>query len=416
MAASSNNYNNDENDLPDLYSPPLVDVPSDAPTPPPVMRYFDDANLNLKDALLSGIFAYGWERPSPIQRDAIPAINTKRDLIMQAQSGLGKTGAYSIGLLQQINDNTPEVQGLIILPTRELADQVYNVIAAIGDRMDINFIKCIGGIQFRDRLRFPKRATVFVATPGKLCGVLEDHLFRSQTFNLNCCIIDEFDKILAEDFAPAIKQIIKQQVGQQTQVILSSATVNNEALKIADHFMRQPIVIRVSEEDLSLDGIKQFYIKCCKEEWKFDVIIDLYNHFKLSLTVIFVNSKAKCDELEERFRNENYTIDSIHAGMEQSDRDYIMDKFRRGDIRILLSTDLLARGIDVSAVSMVVNYDLPKQREQYLHRIGRAGRFGKKGIAINLIGSNYEWKLLETIEDYYRVTIQEFPANFSDLL
>ncbi len=390
-----------------------VDVEETKVSIPKIIEMFEEAHL--KEALMRGVYSYGWEKPSYIQQQGIPAILTGRDVIMQAQSGMGKTGTFSVSLLEQINENVGEVQGVIILPTRELADQVFRVIQAIGDYMKINFIKCVGKTHVKDKLVYSDRATILVGTPGKICAVLSRQLIKSQPFNLRILVIDEFDKTLEEDFIPTIKEIFSY-LTKNTQVVLSSATVNDQVLDIADNFMREPIVISIKEEEITLDGIQQFYIDCTKEEWKFETIMDLYKALVIAQSIIFVNSKRKCEMLEDLFTKRDFTIKSIHGGMEQEERDAIMEEFRSGTIRILLSTDLTARGIDVPGVSLVINYDLPTDKAQYIHRIGRTGRYGKKGSAINLIGNHHELKLLRAIEDFYSTAIRELPANFQELI
>ena len=197
---------------------------------PVFLQRFEEANL--KDALLRGIYKYGWETPSVIQQQGIPAIMTGRDVIMQSQSGMGKTGTFSVALLQQIDETVPEIQGLIILPTRELADQVHRVIQSLGDMMEVNFIKCVGGTRVDGRLTYANRATILVGTPGKISAVLSQSLIRSQPFGIRIMVVDEFDKTLEEDFIPTIREIFNH-ISRTAQVILSSATVNESVLEIA---------------------------------------------------------------------------------------------------------------------------------------------------------------------------------------
>jgi superfamily II DNA/RNA helicase len=375
---------------------------------------FEEAKL--KEELLRGIYSYGWEKPSFIQQQGIPAILTGRDVMMQAQSGSGKTGTFTISVLQLIREDLAEVQGGILVPTRELADQVYKVAQSIGNSMKINFVKCVGKTQVRDNLAFPDRATILIGTPGKLHAVLSRKMIKKQPYNLRCFIIDEFDKMLEdEDFIATITDIFSF-LNKDTQVVLSSATVSKQALEIAEKFMRNPIDIALREQEVSLEGIQQYHIDCEKEEWKFDTILDLYKALHVAQSIIYVNSKRKCDDLEERFTRSDFTVKSIHGGMEQEMRDLVMDDFRSTKCRILLSTDLTARGIDVPGVSLVINYDLPNDKAQYIHRIGRTGRYGKKGCAINLIGNGYEKKMLQSIEAHYGTTIPELPSNFEKMI
>jgi superfamily II DNA/RNA helicase len=374
---------------------------------------FED--LHLKDALLRGIFAYGWERPSFIQQQGIPIILQDRDVIMQAQSGLGKTGTFAVAMLQKIDESVPTIQGVIILNTRELADQVHRVIQSIGDYMKLNFVKCVGKTRVEGKLQYDDRATVLIGTPGKICTVLERRMIQHQKIDIKLLVVDEFDKTLEVDFIPTIKEIFGY-TNDTTKVVLSSATMNEAVLEISRNFMRNPKIISVKDEDISLEGILQYHIKCEREEWKFDTIVDLYKSLVIAQSIIFVNSKRKCDQLEDMFRDRDFTIKSIHGGMEQADRDEIMTEFRGGKIRILLSTDLTARGIDVPSVSLVINYDLPMDKSQYIHRVGRTGRYGKKGFAINLIGHRNEVTQLRAIEECYHVIIPELPSNFKNII
>jgi superfamily II DNA/RNA helicase len=318
-------------------------------------------------------------------------------------------------MLQKIKENDPTVQGVIILNTRELADQIFRTIQSLGEYMEINFIKCVGKVRVDTNLHYPDQPTILIGTPGKICSVLEQRMVQNQKIALKMVVIDEFDKTLEADFIPTIKNIFSYSC-DETQVVLSSATVNSEVLKISENFMRHPTIISVKEEELSLEGIQQFYIKCDREEWKFETILDLYRSLVVAQSIIFVNSKRKCDYLEDRFREKNFTIKSLHGGMEQTERDMVMSEFRSGQIRILLSTDLTARGIDVPSISLVINYELPIDSSQYIHRVGRTGRYGKKGFAINLIGNRDEEHRLKQIEQHYQVVIPHLPDNFKSIV
>lgn len=371
--------------------------------------------LNLKESLLRGIYSYGWEKPSFIQQQGIPIILKETDVIVQGQSGTGKTGTFCVSMLQKIDENVPTIQGLIILNTRELADQVCHVIQAIGDYMKVNCVKCVGRVRVESKVPYEDRATILVGTPGKISSVLDRRMIQNQKIDIKMLVIDEFDKTLESDFIPTIKEIFGF-TNNDTRVILSSATVNEEVMEISQNFMRNPKIISVKDEELSLEGIKQYHIKCEKDEWKFDTIVDLYKSLVIAQSIIFVNSKRKCEQLEEMFRERDFTIKTLHGGMEQCDRDEIMKEFRAGSIRILLSTDLTARGIDIPSISLVINYDLPVEKAQYIHRVGRTGRYGKKGFAINLVGHRNEMSQLKAIEDCYRITIPELPGNFKSLI
>jgi len=374
---------------------------------------FED--LHLKDNLLRGIYSYGWDRPSFIQQQGIPIILNDTDVIMQAQSGLGKTGTFAISMLQKIEENIPTIQGVIILNTRELADQVCKVIQSIGEYMQLNFVKCVGKVRVENRVPLEDRATILIGTPGKISTVLERRMIHNQKIDIKMLVIDEFDKTLESDFIPTIKEIFGY-TNDKTKVVLSSATMNDAVLEISKNFMRNPEIISVKDEELSLEGITQYHIKCEKDEWKFETIMDLYKSLVIAQSIIFVNSIKKCNQLEEMFKERDFTIKSIHGGMDQCDRDIIMREFRDGTIRILLSTDLTARGIDVPSISLVINHDLPVDKSQYIHRVGRTGRYGKKGFVINLIGHRNEMSQLKAIEDCYHISIPELPSNFENLI
>jgi superfamily II DNA/RNA helicase len=375
------------------------------------MCSFDE--MHLKDDLLRGVYGYGWETPSSIQRDGIPTILKGRDVILQAQSGVGKTGTFAISMLQSIDDQLAAIQGVIILNTRELADQVHKTISDLGKFLNYNFIRCVGKSLVRCNIR-SDRPTILIGTPGKICDVLERYMIR-QNYRIKILVIDEFDKTLEADFIPTIKDIFHF-VGAETQVILSSATVNKEVLEITDHIMRDPTIISVKEEELTLEGISQYWIDCSRDEWKFDAILDLYRSLTVTQSIIFVNSISRCDHLMEQFKDKRFTVKAIHGRMDQFERDTVMRDFREGHIRILLSTDLTSRGIDVPGVSLVIIYDLPLEKSQYIHRVGRTGRYGKKGYAIILLGYPTDRNKLKEIEDCYRISIPELPDNFANFM
>lgn len=376
-------------------------------------KSFED--MSLKDDIFRGIYGYGWETPSLVQQDGIPIILKGRDVVLQAQSGVGKTGTFAIAMLQLIDDHLPAIQGIIILNTRELADQVYKTISGLGAYLKYNFVRCVGKSIIRGYDECgSNRPTILIGTPGKICSVLERHMIR-QDYRIKILVIDEFDKTLEADFMPTIKSIFHY-LSRETQVVVSSATVNEEVLKIANHIMNDPIIIAVKEEELTLEGISQYWIDCVKDEWKFDTILDLFQSLTVAQSIIFVNSIHKCDRLMDQFISHKFTVRAIHGRMDQIERDHVMHDFREGRVRILLSTDLTARGIDVPGVNLVILYDLPIERSQYIHRIGRTGRFGKKGNAIILIGHPTDHERLKEIEKCYHISIPQLPSNFSSFM
>jgi len=369
--------------------------------------------MNLKDELLRGIYAYGFERPSAIQQRAILPVIKGHDCIAQAQSGTGKTATFSIAILQKIDVSLNAVQALILAPTRELAQQIQKVVIALGDFMNIECHACIGGTNVReDMKKLESGAHVIVGTPGRVFDMINRRAFR--TDKVKMFVLDEADEMLSRGFKEQIYDVF-QLLPPVTQVVLLSATMPNDVLEVTTKFMRDPIRILVKRDELTLEGIKQFYIAVEKEEWKLDTLCDLYETVTITQAVIFCNTRRKVDWLTEKLQERDFTVSAMHGDMEQEQRKIIMDEFRSGSSRVLITTDLLARGIDVQQVSLVINHDLPTNRESYIHRIGRGGRFGRKGVAINFVTSE-DVRMLRDIEQFYNTQIDEMPMNVADLI
>ncbi len=379
-----------------------------------VVTNFD--NMNLKEDLLRGIYGYGFETPSAIQQKAIMQIIKGVDLIAQAQSGTGKTGAFCIGALEKIDIKKRDVQVIILSPTKELARQTLNVFESLGEYMNISATLMVGGINIEQtKKQLKKGVHAIIGTPGRILHMLNDKYFKKD--NLKLLIIDEADELLSIGFEEQLKNIIDV-IDKKIQIGLFSATLSDECLAITKFFMENPISIFVKSEELTLEGIKQYYINVEKEDWKLDVLCDLYESITVAQTVIFCSSKKKVIWLQNEMENREFTTSIIHGDMMNNERMKIMDEFRSGSSRILISTDLLARGIDVQQVSLVINYDIPvgiDGRDNYIHRIGRSGRFGRKGVAINFIKYD-DVNMMREIEKFYSTTIEELPANINDLL
>jgi len=338
---------------------------------------FDD--MNLKSELLRGVYAYGFERPSAIQQRAIMPVIKGHDVIAQAQSGTGKTATFSISVLQKIDPAVKQCQALILAPTRELAQQIQKVVVAIGDFMNVECHACIGGTSVRDDMKaLQDGPQVVVGTPGRVHDMIQRRFLRTDAMKM--FVLDEADEMLSRGFTEQIYDIF-QLLPQSTQVVLLSATMPQDVLEVTTKFMRDPVRILVKKDELTLEGIKQFYIAVEKEEWKLDTLSDLYETVTITQAVIFCNTRKKVDWLTDRLTARDFTVSAMHGDMDQAQRDLIMKEFRSGSSRVLIATDLLARGIDVQQVSLVINYDLPANRENYIHRIGRGGRFGRKGVA-----------------------------------
>ncbi|OJA11217.1 hypothetical protein AZE42_05771, partial [Rhizopogon vesiculosus] len=376
-----------------------------------VVDNFD--NMELKAELLRGVYAYGFERPSAIQQRAIVPVVKGHDVIAQAQSGTGKTATFSISILQQLDMSIKGCQALILAPTRELAQQIQKVVIALGDYMNIECHACVGGTNVReDMAKLQEGVHVVVGTPGRVYDMINRRALRTDTIKIFC--LDEADEMLSRGFKDQIYELF-QLLQQETQVVLLSATMPADVLEVTKKFMRDPIRILVKRDELTLEGIKQFYIAVEKEEWKLETLCDLYETVTITQAVIFCNTRRKVDWLTEKMHGREFTVSAMHGDMEQKQREVLMKEFRSGSSRVLITTDLLARGIDVQQVSLVINYDLPTNRENYIHRIGRGGRFGRKGVAINFVTTE-DVRMLRDIEQFYNTQIDEMPLNVADLI
>jgi len=376
-----------------------------------VVDSFD--NMKLKPELLRGIYSYGFEKPSAIQQRAILPLASGHDLIAQAQSGTGKTATFAIGSLQRQDTSVPKLQTLILAPTRELAQQIQRVVLALGDYMGSICHACIGGTKVADdSIEIARGVHTVVGTPGRVLDLLNRGILPSQ--DIKTFILDEADEMLSRGFKDQIYDIFTT-LPNTVQVGLFSATMPEEALEITNKFMNNPIRILVKKDELTLEGIRQFYIYVEREDWKLDTLIDLYDTINITQCVIFCNSKRKVDWLTARLTEKEFTVSSTHGEISQKEREIILSEFRSGSSRVLITTDLLARGIDVQQVSLVINYDIPRNLENYIHRIGRSGRFGRKGVAINFVTKDEE-KSLKDLQDFYQTQIDEMPANIADLI
>ena len=372
---------------------------------------FDELKIN--DNILRGVYGHGFEKPSSIQIKSIPIILSGKDIIAQAQSGTGKTGAFSIGALCRIDETKQYIQCIVIVPTRELAEQVYKVIKDISSYTEITSLKVIGGTSVslcRDELK--KNPHIIIGTPGRILDMIQRR--NLSTIHVKMLIFDEADEILSYGFKESIHDII-QNVSKSTQICLFSATLPDEIIELTSKFMNNPEKVLVKKEQLTLEGIQQFFINIKHNDWKYDVISDLYDTINVGQCIIYMNSKNKILEIYDKLLKDNFPVGYITGDRTGNERNEIMEQFRSGTLRILLSSDLLARGIDIQQLSLVINYDLPREKETYIHRIGRSGRYGRKGVAINLINDR-EVEYMKHIEEFYDTKINEMPQNISDFL
>eukprot|EP00915_Cephaloidophora_sp_WS-2016_P006542 GHVH01008826.1.p1 GENE.GHVH01008826.1~~GHVH01008826.1.p1 ORF type:complete len:399 (+),score=83.12 GHVH01008826.1:46-1242(+) len=368
---------------------------------------FED--LDLKPMLLRGVFAYGFEKPSVIQKRGIKPIILGHDVIGQAQSGTGKTGTFTIAALQLIDYEKLECQVLILAPTRELAQQIQKVALALGDHLKVRCHACVGGTALREDINTLKRGVhMVVGTPGRVYDMLDTRKVLS-TASLKLFVLDEADEMLSRGFKEKMHDIFAY-LPENSQLALFSATMPNEILDLATKFMNDPKRILVKTEELTLEGIRQYFVNVEEERFKFETLCDFYETQNIAASIIYVNSRRKADLLAQSLTNEDHTVSKIHGEMEQSEREMVMREFRSGSSRVLITTDLIARGIDVQQVSLVINYDLPSSLENYIHRIGRSGRYGRKGVAVNFAISS-DMPQLQAIEAHYNTQIQEMPSD-----
>jgi translation initiation factor 4A len=354
--------------------------------------------MNLKENLLRGIFSHGFQEPSKIQSQTIPYLSEPMgsesggDLLAQAQSGTGKTGAFLISTLQLVNEDLDELQSIILAPTKELATQIYTVCLSLNQYLG-NFVElCVGGIKNSEQKR-----GIAIGTPGKILDLIEREYFNLK--HLKFLVLDEADEMLSKNFEDQMYNIVKR-TPKSTRIAMFSATLTREIIDLSKKIMVDPKIIKLEPEEITLDGITQYYIHCEKEMYKFDALCELYNRLSFGQTFIYINSRKWGEKLCELLEAKNFVISFIHAGLSHNERTQIMKDFNSGKSRILLSTNLLARGIDIQQVSVVINYDVPVSKETYIHRIGRSGRFGRKGVAINLV-SDKDLFVIDELEQFY---------------
>ena len=364
----------------------------------------------LKDDLLRGIFGIGFENPSPIQKKGILPFLTKKDLIAQAQSGTGKTGCFTISTLQLIDDKLDKTQAIILLPTRELASQVFNIFETIAGFMNVNIKLLIGGTNLKDDLLYlnKKQPHIIIGCPGRILDLMYKNYIYSD--NINIVVIDEADEMFSYGFKDQIYKLLDK-LSKDIQIALFSATIPDELHKLIDSFMKEPTKILVKADMLTLEGIAQYYIALENDYQKYETLKDLYESISISQCIIYCNSIKRIDILYELMIKDEFPVCCIHSNIPKYQREESFKQFRNGKYRVLISSNVTARGIDIQQVNIVINYDVPKCIHSYLHRIGRSGRWGRKGNAINFV-TKFDIKNMKTIEQYYQTEIKELPLDF----
>jgi superfamily II DNA/RNA helicase len=380
-------------------------------------NYDNFQNLDLDENLLKGIYMYGFKSPSKIQVKGIKTITNNNDCILQSQSGTGKTATYLLSIINNYMKNNKKA--IVLSPTRELAIQIYDVAKNLAKYLNINICLTIGGIQFHQNTKEIKKAHIIIGTIGRINHMIkyymENDIILLKDFSI--IVFDEADNILENDISNEIKNITGSMKNNK-QTILISATLSQNVFDYSTKHMNDVKKVLLKRTQIAVDLISQFYIDTEVEENKFGVMMDLYSILPTTQTIIFCNTIRKLDWLEKELKKENFTITCIHGKMNQQERNQIVKEFRDGKTRVLLTTDILARGIDIPQVNLVINYDLPINKETYIHRIGRCGRFGKKGVSISMINfqdykDNQQYKRFKT---HYQMEIKEMPNNISDYL
>ncbi|KAH8260421.1 ATP-dependent RNA helicase me31b [Drosophila bipectinata] len=358
----------------------------------------------LKRELLMGIFEKGWERPSPIQEAAIPIALSGKDVLARAKNGTGKTGAYCIPVLEQIDPTKDYIQALVMVPTRELALQTSQICIELAKHLDIRVMVTTGGTILKDDiLRIYQKVQLIIATPGRILDLMDKKV--ADMSHCRILVLDEADKLLSLDFQGMLDHVILK-LPKDPQILLFSATFPLTVKNFMEKHIREPYEINLMEE-LTLKGVTQYYA-FVQERQKVHCLNTLFSKLQINQSIIFCNSTQRVELLAKKITELGYCCYYIHAKMAQAHRNRVFHDFRQGLCRNLVCSDLFTRGIDVQAVNVVINFDFPRMAETYLHRIGRSGRFGHLGIAINLI--TYEDRFdLHRIEKELGTEIKPIP-------
>ena len=383
-----------------------------------LFKSFDE--MSLSEGLLRGIYGHGFEKPSQIQQKGIVPVKEGRDILAQAQSGTGKTGTFCIGALSRMDPSLKVPQVLVMVPTRELAQQIETVAKALSHHLGISIYCAVGGTELHHDLRALSGGAQFIiGTPGRIYDLMNRKSYNGSSAalprnNIRVLIMDEADQMLENKFREQVMCILELGFPKETQVALFSATMPPEVIEVANKLLSNPVRILVPPEEVTLVGIQQYSVPLQKDEWKFDALCDIYSQLNINQAIIYCNKRQRVEWLADKMGSQQFPVSYIHGEMEVGERKRRMAEFRNGSCRVLISTDLLARGIDVQQVSLVINFELPSQKENYIHRIGRSGRFGRKGVAINLIGPD-EVTMIKEIESHYATKIIDLPEDLSKI-
>ncbi|CAL8090867.1 unnamed protein product [Orchesella dallaii] len=372
-------------------------------------KEFEDFCLSRE--LLMGIFEMGWEKPSPIQEASIPMALSGRDILARAKNGTGKTGAYSIPILERVDPKLDSIQALIIVPTRELALQTSQICTDLSKHLKLKVMVTTGGTGLKDDIiRVYQKVHVIIATPGRIIDLMEKNVCKMDQCKM--LVLDEADKLLSQDFNKMLDKLISF-LPLKRQILLFSATFPVTVEDFMKKHSIDPYKINLMDE-LTLKGVTQYYA-FVQERQKVHCLNTLFSKLEINQSIIFCNSTQRVELLAKKITELGYACYYIHARMNQADRNRVFHDFRKGHCRNLVCSDLFTRGIDIQAVNVVINFDFPKMSETYLHRIGRSGRFGHLGIAINLITYDDRFNL-QKIENELGTEIKPIPKEIDKAL
>lgn len=397
----------------------LSDLQADPNSPLYSAKNFEE--LNIRQDLLDGIYAMGFKRPSKIQERALPlllgtATGKPENVIAQSQSGTGKTAAYALTMLFFSDPRQHETQSICVSPTRELANQIEDVVKSMGrfTKVDVFHVKK----QEKDKPFETGFGHIVIGTPGSIQREILQK--RLSTKYVKVFVLDEADEIIRQQGLQAQCLSIKQTLPPTCQIVLFSATYADDVQRFAKQMVPNHNFLSVKKEELNVKAIKQYYIQCSRDE-KIQILSAIYGILPVASSIIFCNLKEISKIVADRMKREGHSVSLLHGDMEPSERDDVMERFRKRETKVLISTNVISRGIDVEAVTMVINYDVPLTQdrrpdfETYLHRIGRTGRFGKTGCAINLVDSDDQFRNIIEIKQNYNIEMKPLPKEIDQL-
>jgi ATP-dependent RNA helicase DDX19/DBP5 len=371
------------------------------------------------ESILKGIYAMNFRKPSKIQERALPLLmkNPPINMIGQSQSGTGKTAAFTINILSRLDLSTTTPQALVLAPSRELARQIEGVIKLMGQFMEHLMVTIAVPDPSKRGQKY--EGQVIVGTPGTVMDLLRRRYLDPR--QLKVLVLDEADNMLQEQGLGDQCKRVRTSLPREIQTVLFSATFPDHVLRFADQFAPNANKLTLKHEELTVEGIKQFFFDCDNDEDKYNTLVRFYGLLTINSSIIFCKRKDTALEIERRMLADGHQVAHLSSSLEGKDRDVVLDKFRLGQARVLITTNVLARGIDVESVTMVVNYDIPDLRngsadfETYLHRIGRTGRFGRVGVAVSFISDQASWQRLDQIRQHFGTQIDPLGKDWDEI-